>query len=62
LIEDPYISSNTTADSFDWRDVGVETPVRNQGSCSSDWAMAAIGAIEAQNIIKYNSTIQFSPQ
>lgn len=59
-FKSPY--ENDSPESWDWRDVGVETEVRDQGSCNSDWAMAAVGALEAANIIKFNSTASYSPQ
>jgi C1A family cysteine protease/uncharacterized OB-fold protein len=33
--------------SYDLRDVGKLTPVRNQGDCSSDWTFATYGSLES---------------
>jgi M6 family metalloprotease-like protein len=47
---------------FDWRDVGVVTPVRNQMSCDSDWAFATAGAFEAAYAIRNGFLIDASEQ
>ncbi|CAI5454793.1 unnamed protein product [Caenorhabditis angaria] len=48
--------------SFDWRDQGKLTPVKNQASCGSCWAFATVAAVEAQHAIKRGNLVSLSEQ
>ncbi len=52
----------TTETSWDWRDHGAMTGVKNQGSCGSCWAFSAIANIEGQYFLGGNTLTSFSEQ
>lgn len=73
LIEDPQNCSATTGGNYhnsgkklpsaiDWRDKGVVTPVKNQGSCGSCWTFSTTGCVEAHHAIVNSQLISLSEQ
>jgi len=40
------------AEYVNWKDWGLVNPTRNQNTCGSCWAFAAVAAIETQQAIK----------
>ncbi|XP_023280257.1 cathepsin K-like [Seriola lalandi dorsalis] len=48
--------------SIDYREKGMVTPVKDQGSCSSCWAFSAVGALEGQLAKTTGQLLNLSPQ
>jgi C1A family cysteine protease len=50
------------ARSFNWRDLGMVTPIRDQRDCGSCWAFASSAVFESSSLIENNSTRDVSEQ
>ena len=52
--------SEKIPESFDWREKGVVSPVKDQGQCGSCYSFSSTGALEAHHNIKYGAS-EFKP-
>lgn len=59
MLQDVGVS---TSSKFDLREANALTPIRNQQSCGSCWAFAAIASIESSNLIINGATPDLSEQ
>ena len=52
----------TVAAAIDWRDYGLVSPVADQGQCGSDWAFAAVSAMEGAYGVQQGTFTELSVQ
>jgi C1A family cysteine protease len=65
LNEFPFmdkIVGDEVAAAIDWRDKGIVTPVKDQGSCGSCWAFSATGSLEGAYAQAKGRLLSFSEQ
>jgi len=55
-------SDDEVSTSWDWRDHGAVTPIKNQGQCGSCWAFATVATTEGLYEINGNTLTSFSEQ
>lgn len=52
----------STPSSFDWRDKGVVSSVKDQGECGCCWAFSAVANIESLYAMQYNKILDLSEE
>lgn len=58
----PKIKENETPLSFDWRDDGIITSIKDQGSCGSCYAVTSIDVLESRLLMKTKRHSELSIQ
>jgi len=49
-------------DSWDWRNKGGVSPVKDQGQCGSCWTFSTVGCLESAHLIKYGVLETYAEQ
>lgn len=54
--------STNAPESYDWRDYGAVSSVKDQASCGSCWAFSTTACVEGLGFLKYGTLYDLSPQ
>ena len=54
--------ADSAPDSYDWRNHGGVSPVKDQGSCGSCWTFSTVGCLESAHLIKYGTLATYAEQ
>lgn len=57
-----HFNNENIPTSYDWREQGAVTPVKNQGGCGSCYAFSSTGALEGLHYINNGQLLSFSEQ
>lgn len=58
-----FLDDNDPVPSYwDWRLIGIITPIKDQGDCGMCWGFAAVANLESQYALKYKKLYSFSEQ
>ena len=56
------LGDSATPETWDWRNKGGVSPVKDQGNCGSCWTFSTVGCLESAHLIKYGVLQTYSEQ